>query len=484
MPLLRRLPPLLLGLTLAGAPGARAHVPLYDCDHNCCHAKYDVSDVDDPDDAVSQAFYMHDGGGVEFDVADFNAVPNEGQLVYVDAVFKKEYPPDAFGLYIGCGGCAPGDAVVGAALKDYEGYGRNKLEPFTQHNYRSYFMDDWRTFNTSALATCNSKHWSIRLVRNASSTSMDPDEKIFWSAVVGRREWFDLVDLFLYPMYVLRNHNEGWNELYSIWWVAIGCVVGALALLLSTAYYHSLDFFTHSLQYRALDEPNERWRWVVLWTPRDWRFAVRSVCYALAVLFLAIDFFEVLINGIYAVGVAQASAGEVCALLFLVLLLGKIGPLLVIAWIWDSMRRHAWESWAQMPCWCRCWCRPVWHPVYAHVNWAWLEIATGLSFFLLFGLGFWVTPLALVVAGLVRLGDYGYLERARAEDVPPNLAVAAVDENMLPDAQGRKRSSLTLEEFQRVVAQAEEDRERKLREQGAVPSLVPLPDKPEGANQL
>ena len=59
----------------------------------------------------------------------------------------------------------------------------------------------------------------------------------------------------------------------------------------------------------------------------------------------------------------------------------------------------------------------MWHPVYAHVNWAFLEILTGLSFFFLFGLGFYVTPLLITVAGLVRLGDYRYIGKYEREEL-------------------------------------------------------------------
>ena len=78
----------------------------------------------------------------------------------------------------------------------------------------------------------------------------------------------------------------------------------------------------------------------------------------------------------------------------------------------------------------------------------------------------------------MRLGDYGYLERARVEGVPPNLPVAAVDKNKRFDTEGRKRSSLTLEEFQRGVAQGEEELERKLRDGEDALPLVPLPAEP------
>ena len=416
---------LALALVVAAPAPARAHVPQYDCKHNCCHAKYDVADVDDPDDAISQAFYFTDEGGVEFDVADFNTNPGEGQLVYVDAVFRDEVPRDAYELYIGCGGCAPKDEVYEDALKTYEGYGRGKFEPFTQHVYRSYFMDEWRTLNTSALADCLSKHWTIRLVRNASATSLPRSDKLFWSAVVGRREWFDAVDLLQYPMYVWRNHNDGWSELYSFWWILGLCIVFAVLLLFSTDYYNKLDFFRVGIQYQY--EKNAERSDIpipVIVYPRDTTFLVRSVCYALAMLMLVVDFFETLVNGLYSVGQVQPSGESLVWFWLLVMLFGKVMPLLVLSWIWDSMRRHAPEGamgWARMRCCCKHWCMPAWHPIYAHVNWAWLEILTGIAFLFLFGLGFYITPVFIIVAGLVRLGDYRYATKENLSDAATPL---------------------------------------------------------------
>ena len=413
-------PALALALAFAAPAPARAHVPQYDCKHNCCHAKYDIADVDDPDDAISQAFYFTDEGGVEFDKADFNTNPGEGQLVYVDAVFRDEVPRDAYELYIGCGGCASGDQLYDDALKEYEGYGRGKFEPFTQHVYRSYFMDEWRTFNTSKLADCPSKHWTIRLVRNASATSLPRSDKLFWSAVVGRREWFDAVDLLQYPMYVWRNHNHGWSELYSFWWILGLCIVFALLLLFSTDYYNKFDFFRVGIQYQYVKDAKQADVPIpVIVYARDTTFVVRSVCYTLAMLMLVVDFFETLVNGLYSVGQVQPSGESLVWFWLLVMLFGKVMPLLVLSWIWDSMRRHAPEGamgWARMRCVCKHWCMPVWHPVYAHVNWAWLEILTGISFLFLFGLGFYITPVFIIVAGLVRLGDYRYVTKENLSD--------------------------------------------------------------------
>ena len=44
-----------------------SHVPGYGCDENCCHPKYDIANVDSPEDAISQAYYLKNDGGLELD---------------------------------------------------------------------------------------------------------------------------------------------------------------------------------------------------------------------------------------------------------------------------------------------------------------------------------------------------------------------------------------------------------------------------------
>ena len=53
----------MLGLLLL----APSHVPGFGCEGNCCHPKYDVANVDSPDDAISQAFYLKNDGGLELE---------------------------------------------------------------------------------------------------------------------------------------------------------------------------------------------------------------------------------------------------------------------------------------------------------------------------------------------------------------------------------------------------------------------------------
>ena len=55
-------------------------------------------------------------------------------------------------------------------------------------------------------------------------------------------------------MYVWRNHNHGWSELYSFWWILGLCIVFALLLLFSTDYYNKFDFFRVGIQYQYVKD--------------------------------------------------------------------------------------------------------------------------------------------------------------------------------------------------------------------------------------
>ena len=387
-----------------------SHVPGYGCEGNCCHPKYDIANVDSPEDAISQAYYLKNDGGLELDRADFlkDIEAGPGQLVYVDAVFRDEIDRDQYDLYIGCGGCAPGDNFSLSSPLPFEGYGRGRLEPFTQHAYRSFFADDWRTFNTSVLAGCASAHWSIRLKRKDNATV-----DIFWSAVVGRREWFSVMDLLEYPLYVLRNHGSAWNE--RAWsFPLIAALSFAIVFLVILYSYGGLYMCQGTTTMYA--QKNSDLQPYFDRQQRDAVFKIRSVMYFVAAVAIVADILESFYHVHHALGQVNAEAWEVWAYLLLVLVLGKLVPLLLLAWIWDSMRRWTvfeWLGYGGCCNGCYVWCLRMDHPVFAHVAWAPLEVLTGLSFLFLFGLGFYVAPAAITVAGVVRLSEFQYLIDAK-----------------------------------------------------------------------
>ena len=105
---------------------------------------------------------------------------------------------------------------------------------------------------------------------------------------------------------------------------------------------------------------------------------------------------------------------------------------------------------------CYVWCLRMDHPVFAHVAWAPLEVLTGLSFLFLFGLGFYVAPAAITVAGVVRLSEFQYLIDARtyfqiraiqearraSRGVPVGLPIQPLDQGSVPERGRRYESAL------------------------------------------
>lgn len=187
-------------LTLVALLGA-AHVPIYGgCVENCC--------VPPRHHSVSQVIYLRGAGGVE--------VHARGVIDF-DAVFRDEVDPSTYDLHVGCGGCLPSDAL--APLRPIEGYLPAEVEPFTQTAHRSVFPKDRRVFNASEC----SDHFTVRLVEYGNAT-----EPIVWGAVVGLGESFTPRELFEFPLYILRNHGDAWNDLAFTYWVWLA--VGALAV--------------------------------------------------------------------------------------------------------------------------------------------------------------------------------------------------------------------------------------------------------------
>ena len=90
------------------------------------------------------------------------------------------------------------------------GYEPAVIEPFTQTRYGSVFPKEQRKYNSSGLRydVCDQGHFTIRLVDYMNRTDAEP---IVWGAVIGLSERFTFEELFLFPLFVLRNHGSSWN---------------------------------------------------------------------------------------------------------------------------------------------------------------------------------------------------------------------------------------------------------------------------------
>lgn len=75
-----------------------AHVPTYNgCVDNCCTPPHHHT--------TSQVIYLRGSGGLEIHFTDDGPFDLDGnETIDIDAVFKYEYDPSTYALYIGCGG--------------------------------------------------------------------------------------------------------------------------------------------------------------------------------------------------------------------------------------------------------------------------------------------------------------------------------------------------------------------------------------------
>lgn len=192
-----------------------AHVPTYTgCVDNCCRPPRHHD--------TSQVIYLRGTGGLEVHLEGL------GKRTFdFDAVFRDEVDPSTYQLFVGCGGCMPSDAIL--APPSNITYLPAEVEPFTQTAYRSVFPTKQRTFDASDCAD----HFTVRLVQHANAS------EIVWGAVVGLGESFTARELFEFPLYILRNHGDVWNELGYTYWVWLSFTI--VAVLVAVKPYTARD---------------------------------------------------------------------------------------------------------------------------------------------------------------------------------------------------------------------------------------------------
>lgn len=307
---------------------AFTHVPTYGgCVENCC--------VPPRHYHTSQVIYLQGPGGLELHTDAFPA----GEVLDVDAVFRDNVTDVS--LHIGCGGCvASQDAVVEPPYPlAYDN--AVEVEPFTQTAYRSLLPKDRRTYNTSLLTDCTEGHFTIRLVDH------DPNRTrpIVWAPVIGLGERFTAEELFLFPLYILRNHGAVWNDLAFTYWLWLGAFLATFALVPPTLT------------------------------------SLRDVCYGLAAVGFLAAAAEEATHLLYA-QVGHPIGYGLWVGLFAVIGVGQGAGLL--------MTMAAWKGRG-------CCAHPAWAPV---------EVLSAVSLFFLFGSGFFLGPAALGLAGLLRWREW------------------------------------------------------------------------------
>ena len=339
-----------------------AHVPKYSerCPGNCCRLPHHHS--------TSQVVYLRGTGGVEIhlqsDTAPIDTLTPE--ILDVDAVFRDEVDQSTYSLYIGCGGCAPGDIPRSAPLQ-LQGYQAGRLEPFTQTTYRSVFEEKdaqvpaGRKFSADALrlSACSDMHFSIFLLDHGNRSN---GQDIVWGSVVGLGERFTFVELLSFPLYILKNHGGDWNEVGWTWvvWAMMIPVFAALQLLLLKPQIYTVD-----LRYYCL------------------RSEPRRLLYVLAVSAFAAGIGELITHLVIAQ--TKASVGPEFGIAVGVIVVAHGGGLaLALSLLKSTKDRSRFLS---------RWSSPLWAPV---------ELLLGLVIFVMFGSGFYIGPAAISLAACYR----------------------------------------------------------------------------------
>lgn len=226
-----------------------SHVPTYksdQCKENCCipeHLNYNVS----------QVLYLKGTGGMEIplfgsdhpETADEIPYWEEPFRVYYDIVvrdFLSQEELNQLEVYVGCGGCVESEdePVNGTRITDLQLQAPH-LEPFTQTRSYSIFKPDdpadsqFRSFSSydllpdENLGNCSKKHMTVRL----RDGRPDPKTVLVWGAVIGREERFTPEELISFPMFVLKNHGEDWNDK---WWTILIVIFSVIFLVYLNAW--------------------------------------------------------------------------------------------------------------------------------------------------------------------------------------------------------------------------------------------------------
>ena len=403
-----------------------AHVPGYsgECEFSCCHPPHSTR----PE--VSQAVYFKGSGGIKIDLVDIQDHIDAGKNIEFSLVFKEEYQVDTFDVFVGCGSCdshRTSDGHHGFDALTYTNlmpkpttYQPGQLEAFTQTGYFPLLpKGEMRMFNASDLRDCDSHHFSIRLY-TYDNASADLTYSIALGCEDGIEcEQFTFLELFLFPIYVMRGHG--------VYWTDAGYTLGLISLIVAIVYLGGLWFFfdrswlglyepVSILQPRRIYEtlvgnnkghrPHFGQLPCVLWQP-----SLRCVLYALVVYALIVDIFESLVHlSIALTGLGQGSQpferSGVTMYFGLVLGFGKLLPLLLVSLIWylhRSVPEFVWRTYNF-----RFACNKYdgfgrFSPFWAHGAWSLVEL-WGLGVLGLFwlGAGYYIFPFAMIIAGTYR----------------------------------------------------------------------------------
>ncbi len=380
----------------------RAHVPGFGCADGCC--------VPPLFHTTSQAFCLRGRPGTvtgyevhlvspTYPVDSTDAADGfEFGAIFRDADLDNS----TVALRVGCQGCALGDDLTLATRLPID-LQPGTIEPFTQHVMRAFAKGDVGDpvfrFGADALtpALCPSRHFGVTLEVFPNATG-----DVVWSAVLGGAgESFTPMELASFGSYILMNHGEQWNGMAWTIVVSAGAAAFAIAFLKALRFAFRADFSIAG-RVQVLDTTG-----VVRWA-----FAPRELCYEVAVFFFVTTVLEVGIHWVYAatrdnVDVDGFGVGGTWGI---VVAFANLFPLFITLRAWNSMYNENRRA------------------LFVNANvWAPVEVLTGFLFLFGFGSGLFFGPLALLVAGVLRLfRETSYLGRAvvlsKAEETVPTTA--------------------------------------------------------------
>ena len=336
-----------------------AHVPTYENSvDNCFKPKHDQS--------ISQVVYLQGSGGLEIHTDQIDVAGNE--KIYFDVTMRHKYDLTTFALYVGCGGCIWNQDEIVEQRREVA-YQRSELEPFTQTPMHALFKKD-TFYDAGALASCEPKHWTIRIVDFHNRTKKGHGTLIWGAVLADPTEFFEADEVMEFPLYMLSNHGLTWNGLPGTWWIILVLTV---------------VFFVIGMAYTTAQHRNGKMLWSksffddnVVLDPRNW------LCFC-SILGFSAALMETFFHLVFAQ--SQVDFGHQFAIGLAVVFVGNGFPIFIQWLIWR------YTVYDRIPK--SCWFKPK--------GWAFFALLVGVSWFFFFGAGFYIGPSFACLDALVRI---------------------------------------------------------------------------------
>jgi hypothetical protein len=404
-----------------------AHIYTYACRNKCCHL--------DTDHVVDQPtpFHVHPGewSGIEIPLKSvLDPAKHVDRSLTWNAAFKSmDYDLSTYRLYIGCGGCASNTYPDHAEEYGLEkGFERGKVDPFTQTRSYGVVFEEDRTFLASEkLSECaahNETMFSIRLWALPTATG-----KTYWQVSLrGLPPTAWLFELYFMPVHILSMHGIQWTRLGWTFPLILGSlliVAFLLGILFSTDMrdqfyqvlcccgygfgyggYGSRSFLNRSKTDPIITRPDLRSNEDLVLKSGEERVIVsrarpyiewRRVLYLVAIVSFSAALIEIVIHLYMAQHKVEQEETLWTHGVLLMMLAANVAPILFVLLMYGSMFLRPVNQYRDgQSHWCTAafWGHPVWCVP---------ELLIGLALPLLLGSGFFLGPVCIALAGLVRM---------------------------------------------------------------------------------